>query len=95
MDDARSLLPPTDIGRRGFVASSLAVSGFALAAQPVQAQTIVTTSADGLEAGDISIPTSTGPIAGYRAAPTSPSWASLASARAVASPGCTPPIIRR
>jgi carboxymethylenebutenolidase len=69
MDDARSLLPPTDIGRRGFVASSLAVSGFALAAQPVQAQTIVTTSADGLEAGDISIPTSTGPIAGYRAAP--------------------------
>lgn len=69
MDDARSLLPPTDIGRRGFVASSLAVSGFALAAQPVQAQTIVTTSADGLEAGDVSIPTSTGPIAGYRAAP--------------------------
>jgi len=69
MDDVRSLLPPTDIGRRGFVASSLAVSGFALAAQPVQAQTIITTSTDGLEAGDISIPTSSGPIAGYRAAP--------------------------
>lgn len=69
MDDVRSLLPPTDIGRRGFVASSIAVSGFALAAQPVQAQTIITTSTDGLEAGDISIPTATGPIAGYRAAP--------------------------
>ncbi len=71
MDDARSLLPPTDIGRRGFVASTIAVSGFALAAQPVQAQTIVTTSADGLEAGEISIPTASGPIAGYRAAPAS------------------------
>ena len=69
MDDVRSLLPPTDIGRRGFVASSIAVSSFALAAQPVQAQTIITTSTDGLEAGDISIPTATGPIAGYRAAP--------------------------
>ena len=69
MDDARSLLPPTDIGRRGFVASSLAVSGFALAAQPVQAQTIVSTSADGLEAGKISLPTPSGSISGYRAAP--------------------------
>ncbi len=69
MDEVRSLLPPTDINRRGFVASTIAVSGFALAAQPVQAQTVVTTSSDGLEAGEISIPTSTGPISGYRAAP--------------------------
>jgi len=43
-------------------------TGFALAVQPVAASTI-TTGADGLDAGDIQIPTAAGPIPGYRAAP--------------------------
>lgn len=43
-------------------------SGFALAVQPVAAETIVTTS-NGLDAGEVKIPTSTGDIPGYRAMP--------------------------
>jgi carboxymethylenebutenolidase len=44
MNDMRikSLVPPTDVSRRGFVVTSLA-SGFALAVQPVCAQTMITT----------------------------------------------------
>ena len=52
--DALSLLPKTDFTRRGFVVTTLA-SGFALSVQPVTAQTI-TTSSDGLEAGEVKIP---------------------------------------
>lgn len=48
--------------------SSLA-AGFALAVQPVQAQTQITTDTNGLEAGEVSIPTGTGPIPAYRAQP--------------------------
>jgi carboxymethylenebutenolidase len=65
--DARSLLPPTDLNRRHFVVTTLA-SGFALAVQPVTAQTI-TTSADGLEAGEVKIPVKDGEIPAYRAMP--------------------------
>jgi carboxymethylenebutenolidase len=43
-------------------------TGFALTVQPVAASTI-TTAAEGLDAGDIQIPTASGPISGYRAAP--------------------------
>lgn len=53
--------------RREFVVSSLA-TGFALAVQPVSAQTI-TTDTQGLVAGEIKIPTSGGDIPGYRAMP--------------------------
>jgi carboxymethylenebutenolidase len=65
--DALSLLPPTDLTRRHFVVTTLA-SGFALAVQPVSAQTI-TTSADGLEAGEVRIPVKDGEIPAYRAMP--------------------------
>jgi carboxymethylenebutenolidase len=65
--DALSLLPPTDLTRRHFVVTTLA-SGFALAVQPVTAQTI-TTSADGLEAGEVKIPVKDGEIPAYRAMP--------------------------
>jgi carboxymethylenebutenolidase len=65
--DALSLLPKTEFSRRGFVVTTLA-SGFALAVQPVTAQTI-TTSAEGLEAGEVKIPVKDGEIPAYRAMP--------------------------
>ncbi|HEX8292479.1 MAG TPA: hypothetical protein VF570_12030, partial [Pyrinomonadaceae bacterium] len=48
-------LLPEEVSRRGFIASSLA-AGFALAVQPVAAQTVVMTDAEGLEAGEVKIP---------------------------------------
>jgi carboxymethylenebutenolidase len=64
---AKSLTPPTDFSRRGFVVTSLA-TGFALAVQPVSAQTI-TTDSDGLTAGEVKIPVKDGEIPAYRAMP--------------------------
>jgi carboxymethylenebutenolidase len=43
-------------------------SGFALAVLPL-AETVLATSADGLEAGEIKIPTSSGDVPAYRAHP--------------------------
>jgi carboxymethylenebutenolidase len=54
--------------RRDFVASSLA-TGFAVAVQPVCAQTLITTDAQGLTAGEVKIPTKDGSIPAYRAMP--------------------------
>ena len=62
-----NFLPKVDFTRRGFVVTSLA-TGFALAVQPVSAETI-TTSAEGLEAGEVKIPTKDGEMPGYRAMP--------------------------
>jgi carboxymethylenebutenolidase len=59
-----SAWPPT----RRQVMSAAAGAGFALAVRPISAATI-TTAADGLDAGDVSIKTSTGDIPGYRAVP--------------------------
>ncbi len=56
-----------DLSRRGFVATGLA-AGFALAVQPVSAQTI-TTDTSGLEAGEVKIPVADGTIPAYRAMP--------------------------
>ena len=66
-EDAVSLLPKTEFTRREFVVSSLA-AGFALAVQPVSAQTI-TTDTTGLVAGEIKIPVADGEIPAYRAMP--------------------------
>src|SRR5216684_8869933 len=66
-DDVRSLLPKTEFTRREFVVTTLA-AGFALAVQPVSAQTITTDSA-GLVAGEIKIPAAGGELPGYRALP--------------------------
>lgn len=63
-----SLLPEVKFNRRGFLASGIS-TGFALAAGPVMAQTAIKTSADGLDAGDISIPVSGGNMPAYYAAP--------------------------
>ena len=66
----RSLVPPTDVSRRGFVVTSLA-SGFALAVQPVCAQTVITTDSNGLLANEVKIPVAGGQIPGYAAMPAS------------------------
>ncbi len=54
--------------RREFVAGSLA-AGFALAVQPVCAQTMIVTDTQGLTAGEVKIPTGNGDIPAYRAMP--------------------------
>ena len=66
-EDFRSWMPSSDFSRREFVVTTLA-AGFALAVQPVSAQTIAT-DAQGLTAGEVKIPTSDGEMPAYRAMP--------------------------
>ncbi|HEX8147375.1 MAG TPA: dienelactone hydrolase family protein [Pyrinomonadaceae bacterium] len=61
-------LLPEEVSRRGFIAGSLA-AGFALAVQPVAAQTVITTDARGLEAGEVKVPVRDGEMPAYRAMP--------------------------
>jgi carboxymethylenebutenolidase len=63
----KSLMPDADVSRRVFVVTGL-TAGFALAVQPVSAETI-TTDAAGIEAGEVKIPVEDGEIPGYRAMP--------------------------
>jgi carboxymethylenebutenolidase len=63
------LAPKLDFSRRDFVVTSLA-AGFALAVQPVSAETISTDS-KGLDAGEVKIPAKDGDMPGYRAMPAS------------------------
>ena len=72
MDDVsqsqlQSLTPITDFSRRGFVVTTL-TAGFALAVQPVSAETI-TTDSNGLTVGEVKIPVKDGEIPAYRAMP--------------------------
>jgi carboxymethylenebutenolidase len=62
-----SLLGSRALTRRQMLVTSLA-TGFAVAVQPVAADTI-TTSSDGLVAGEVKIPVADGEIPGYRAMP--------------------------
>jgi carboxymethylenebutenolidase len=62
-------MPTTDFTRREFLVTTLA-TGFALAVQPVSAQT-VTTDTNGLIAGEVQIPVPGGQIPAYRAMPKS------------------------
>jgi carboxymethylenebutenolidase len=67
-EDLASLLPGTDFTRRQFVVTSLA-AGFALAVQPISADTI-TTDSKGLEAGEVKVPVKEGEtIPAYRVMP--------------------------
>jgi len=67
--DRLSLQPPAaDQDRRAFLVTKLA-AGFALAVSPVTAETI-TTSAEGLTAGEVKIPVEGGEIPAYRAMPS-------------------------
>jgi carboxymethylenebutenolidase len=54
--------------RRGFVVTSLG-AGFALAVMPLCAQTMISTPADGLVAGEVKVPVKEGEIPAYRAMP--------------------------
>src|SRR5439155_11429841 len=54
--------------RQQFMVSTLP-TGFALAVQPTEAQSPITTGTNGLTAGDIKIPVSDGEIPAYRAMP--------------------------
>lgn len=67
MSERTSVATGMDFSRRGFAVASLA-TGFAMAVRPVSAQTI-TTGAEGLEAGEIKIPTQDGEIPAYSAKP--------------------------
>lgn len=63
-----SLVPPLQLNRRAFLATSLA-AGFAAAAGPVVAQTAITTDTEALTAGMVRIPVEGGSIPAYRAMP--------------------------
>jgi carboxymethylenebutenolidase len=66
-ENQQGLLPKVELSRRNFVVTSLA-GGFALAVQPVSAETI-TTDTEGLTAGEVKVPVSDGEIPAYRAMP--------------------------
>ena len=63
-----SLLPAAQMNRRGFV-TTLAAAGFALAVQPVQASTVISTDASGLDAGSAAVRVSGGELPIYYARP--------------------------
>lgn len=72
MNDLQGLdgLITADMARRGFMMTSL-ISGLTLAATRVQAQ-VIHTDADGIEAGEVSIPVTGGTLPGYFAKPAGP-----------------------
>jgi carboxymethylenebutenolidase len=67
--DIIGLTRTAPLSRRGFMtASAAAAAGYTLAAGPVRADAIKT-STEGLAAGDVKIPVADGEMSGYRAAP--------------------------
>ena len=62
------LPPPLPVNRRGFLVTALG-AGFALAVQPVMAQTAIVTDSEGLTAGEIQVPAAGGNMPAYRAQP--------------------------
>jgi carboxymethylenebutenolidase len=65
--EVNSLTNALKLNRRGFVVTTLG-AGFAAAALPISAQSVVTTSAEGLVAGEVKVPTM-GEMVAYRAMP--------------------------
>ena len=63
-----SLIGKASLTRREMMVTTLAV-GFAAATLPVHADTLITTGAEGLTAGEVKIPVSDGEIPAYRAMP--------------------------
>ena len=63
-----SLIGKASLTRREMMVTTLAV-GFAAATLPVHADTLVTTGAEGLTAGEVKIPVADGEIPAYRAMP--------------------------
>ena len=66
--DFDSLVPGLPFSRRGFIVTALG-AGFALAVQPVMAQTAITTDTQGLVAGEIKVKVADGEMVAYRAQP--------------------------
>ncbi len=58
-----------NLDRREFFVTSILAGAFALAVQPISAQTKITTDANGLIAGEVKIPVGDGEIPAYRAMP--------------------------
>jgi carboxymethylenebutenolidase len=69
LTEIKSLLPRVELSRREAIVATLA-TGFALAVSPAGAETI-TTSSDGLTAGEVKIPVGDMQIPAYRAMPAS------------------------
>ena len=67
-EDALALVQSRGFSRRDFVRTSVG-SGFAAAALPISAQTVIKTSAEGLEAGEVTIPVGDFKMPAYRAMP--------------------------
>ncbi len=63
-----SLVPASSFDRRSFIVTALG-AGFALATQPVMAQTAIKTDATGLVAGEVKVPVKDGEMVAYRAMP--------------------------
>ena len=63
-----SLLPAQSFNRRSFIATAVG-AGFALATQPISAQTVIKTDTEGLLAGEIMVPAVDRELPGYRAMP--------------------------
>lgn len=63
-----SLTNAKSFDRRSFLVTSLG-AGFALAVQPVMAQTAITTDEAGLLAGEVKVPVKDGEMVAYRASP--------------------------
>ena len=69
-EDIISLIPDAPkLDRREFFVTSILAGTFALAVQPIAAQTKITTDSNGLTAGEIKIPVSGGEMPAYRAMP--------------------------
>lgn len=66
--DFDSLLPELRLNRRDFIATTLG-GGFALAVQPIMAQTVIRTDSAGLSVGFIQIAVADGMLEVYRAVP--------------------------
>jgi carboxymethylenebutenolidase len=66
--DRLSLSPKLDFSRREMLVTTLA-TGFALAVQPVAAQTMIMTDAVGLDAGEVKIQTADAAVPAYLAMP--------------------------
>jgi carboxymethylenebutenolidase len=67
-DEINALVPELKVNRRGFMVTSIG-AGFAAAVMPIEAQTVITTSTDGLVAGEVKVPTKDGEMPAYRAMP--------------------------
>ncbi len=66
--DVKGMLPEKDFDRRDFIWTALGASAALALSHPASAQEI-NTDANGLDAADVSIPTNTGNVRGYRAMP--------------------------